>query len=362
MSKTEVPSLNLPIGLGNLLEERAVADRELNAAIFSPVKNRVMLVNPQIYSPLNLIEGESSPVGVFLSDTYSNAPYRAEMDGEMSLEILPFHRRSALLGRVLFSDTEGRIYRDIDIKGSGNLRFGFSGGPARMELGRIYHGDKNNLGGLMEKDYALHDYELSEEFLKAGIRTHRTIGIIRLWEVVNGNTKISLRGVSKYSINQMHDNFRSVIQIRAFGTRARVTNKDDTLLFEDARKMVSQELGMKRPMSNKEYIRWFAKTLGRNVGLMHENGWTHRYLSDHNVTLDCRIVDLDSVGSDEYKRFQDYVDARGLVYQLSEFKISEEEREKCKEIYADTYLEAFSGGIALLSERGILPVKHNSPS
>ena len=66
--------------------------------------------------------------------------------------------------------------------------------------------------------------------------------------------------------------------------------------------MVSQELGYKRTITDKEYFEWFAKTLGENVGIMHRNGWTHRYLSSHNVTLDCRIVDLDSVGYDLSER------------------------------------------------------------
>jgi hypothetical protein len=46
-------------------------------------------------------------------------------------------------------------------------------------------------------------------------------------------------------------------------------------------------------------MEWFAKTLGKNIGLMHSNGWAHGnpyiYSTPSNVTLDCRIVDLDTV-------------------------------------------------------------------
>jgi hypothetical protein len=49
-------------------------------------------------------------------------------------------------------------------------------------------------------------------------------------------------------------------------------------------------------MSDLEYLKWFAKTLGYNIGLMHKNGFEHHYIDGgHNVTLDCRIVDLDGI-------------------------------------------------------------------
>lgn len=68
------------------------------------------------------------------------------------------------------------------------------------------------------------------------------------------------------------------------------------MIFEDAKKLVSQELGRENnPFSDQEYLDWFAETLGKNVGLMHKNGWFHSNLSHHNITLDCRICDLDMV-------------------------------------------------------------------
>jgi len=65
--------------------------------------------------------------------------------------------------------------------------------------------------------------------------------------------------------------------------------------------MVSQETG--KDLSNdRDYLEWFATTLGRNVGLTHKNGWCHGRLGPdekeggaHNITLDCRITDLGTV-------------------------------------------------------------------
>ncbi len=92
--------------------------------------------------------------------------------------------------------------------------------------------------------------------------------------------------------------------MRAFSTKARVSETNRCLyetsvisdVISDAKKLVSQEFGRgNKSLSNKEYLEWFAKTLGENVGLMHRNGWYHCFLGSHNITLDCRIVDLDSI-------------------------------------------------------------------
>jgi len=42
-------------------------------------------------------------------------------------------------------------------------------------------------------------------------------------------------------------------------------------------------------------LEWFAKTLGENLAKLHNAGYFHGYVSEHNVTLDGCIVDLDSV-------------------------------------------------------------------
>jgi hypothetical protein len=65
------------------------------------------------------------------------------------------------------------------------------------------------------------------------------------------------------------------------------------LLLNDAIELVRTELG-RTSLSEEEYLEWFAATLGKNTALMSRNGWVHDF-SPHNVTLDCRLVDLDNV-------------------------------------------------------------------
>lgn len=304
----------LPVGDGGKLERQTARNKRERTLLFAPVKNRVIMVNPNIYAPLRLTQGEPSPLGLFAirENTLPD-------EGEIALEIMPGHSRSALITRALFSDSEGRIYRDIDLKGTGAVyKDSPDGKPLVVAPGAPR--ESGNSEGLLNKDFAFHDYELSEEFLRVGIRTHRVIGIIRLWEVLLDTKRVSLRGNSKFAalderlIGSRH--FRSVIQVRAFGTKARVQEASDDLLYKDAKKMVSQELGYKRTITDKEYFEWFAKTLGANVGIMHRNGWTHRYLSTHNVTLDCRIVDLDSVGYDSSEKEKDLRQARDTIANL----------------------------------------------
>ncbi len=301
----------LPIGDGGKLERQTDRNKKERTLLFAPVKNKVIMVNPNIHAPLRLTQGEPSPLGLFAIRENIQPD-----EGEIALEVMYGHSRSALITRALFSDSEGRIYRDIDLKGAGAI---YKDSP-RSSPFAVMPGaprESGNREGLLEKEFAFHDYELSEEFLRVGIRTHRVIGIIRLWEVLLDTEKVSLRGNSKFTVldEGLTDwrHFRSVIQVRAFGTKARVQEASDNLLYKDAKKMVSQELGYKRTITDKEYFEWFAKTLGENVGIMHRNGWTHRYLSSHNVTLDCRIVDLDSVGYDLSEREEDVSQARNTI-------------------------------------------------
>lgn len=330
----------LPVGDGDKLERRTVRNKGERTLLFAPVRNRVLMVNPQIHAPLRLIEGEPSPLGLFAVRENSRPS-----EGEVALEIMNHHQRSALLTRALFSDSEGRIYRDIDLKGTGVV-FTDEDIQARVGApGGRYKG-LESMAGLLERDFALHDYKLSEEFLRIGIRTHRVIGIIRLLEVLSDGERISLYGNSKFRVLSRgiigSGHFRSVIQVRAFGTKARVEDISDDLLYEDAKKMVSRELGYKRTMIDSAYLYWFAKTLGTNIGIMHRNGWTHRYLTKHNVTLDCRIVDLDSVGYESSGRRRDLMQARNTISILAHYRKRSNTEGLLTHIFSNSYQAAFS--------------------
>jgi hypothetical protein len=264
--------------------------------IFEKVKNVVIKVNPEIYPgfPFRLEEGKESDLGLFLKSgdlhhyiifrlkRIFNAKYK---NFQITLETLPAHRRSAS-ELVIFRDSRGVVYRDLDFKGIGaTLHF-----PSFIE----------NFG-FLDKNEAERDFELSEKFIQAGIRTYRVAAIIELKEVIHKGKKITVDEAKELGI--IDQNFQPVIEIRCFGTKARIldilpqvglTEENRKILINDAIHLVSKELG--RPISLEEYLSWFAETLGRNIGLMHKNGWVHKNLRIlHNITLDCRIVDLATV-------------------------------------------------------------------
>lgn len=293
----EKPKLNkkeIPTGTG-----RESEPKETLPAV--EVQNEVIWVNPDFPElPFDIKEGEPTKLGLFLT------PRPKEGEKNFDLKVAAEHRRSALLGRVIFKDKQGWFYRDIDLKGAGYSHIT----EDSIKVGRIqphYLGDSNQACGILNLNWAKYARDMSEKFLKAGIRTERYIALIKLKEIVdNHGYKISIGKAKKggypgeYPL--LPKSLQPAIALRAFATKFRIRDIDmlspDSIeKLEDARKIVSQELGVnEKDFSFQKYFEWFAKTLGENIGLMHKNGWFHRYLNEHNVTLDCRIVDLDSVG------------------------------------------------------------------
>lgn len=264
------------------------------------VRNTVIFVNPEIEAPFKLEEGESAKLGLFLT------PQVGTEDKKIGLEIAEGHGRSAILGRAVFKDKQGRIYRDIDLKGSG-----FSQKNRVMSVAKRH--EQQEASGLLRLSSAYHDKDMAEAFLQAGIRTHRVIAIISLKEIIDENgEKISLGDARGRGI--ISESIQPVISVRAYGTKYRLHEfiggffflnreergqliRSNQPILNDAIAMVAQELG-KDPskFTVDKYLRWLAKTVGQQVGKMHKNGWYHNYLTEHNITLDGRITDLDSVG------------------------------------------------------------------
>jgi len=341
------PSQELPIGEAEKLNKLVNERWQEHLVLFSQVKNEVLEVNPALEEilPLKLEVGKTSPFGLFAEAAFQKKPTELP-SGKQALEVWPIrreskflgtsgHGRSAILGRIVFRDNEGRTYRDIDLKGVGLLKQGnlvyqavevWTLGEAVPEGGKK---------GLLDYDIAFADYQMSEDFLRAGIRTHRVLAILGLKELIIGGRKISLEeAVGKEIIDK---DFKPVIEIRAFGTKMRIDDaknvmdgEEKKLILNDAIKLVSQELGREQLLSNEEYLQWFAETLGLNVGLIHKNGWLHNYLTDHNVTLDCRIVDLDSIeilkSLDQTR--EDLVGAEMTIYSLIKLVVGEYDKDK----------------------------------
>jgi len=284
---------------------------------FSPVKNHVLTVNPDFPDlPLRLEQGKPSPLGLFAEAVLTTNP-KDSSNGNHVLEVWPrVHQRSALLGRVLFADGEGRPYRDIDAKGIGWIYLAMRNGMGFLTVGQSGQELPHTEGryGLFSLERAENEFQWSREFSRLGIRAVQVLAMIGLEELIVENRKRSL--TEAVNLGLLDKQFEPVITIRAFGTKARVADivdddifKADSgfsrLLLEDAIALVSQEFN-RTFFSTEDYFLWFAKTLGRNVGLMHKNGWLHYWFTPHNITLDCRIVDLDTVspltGKDAQKR------------------------------------------------------------
>lgn len=339
----------LPTGKARELTKEYWQDIHEHLLLFDKVDNRVIFANDEVFFPLKLKEGESSPLGVFaekaLSKELENIEQLSSEEKKKIMEAWPFHQRSALLGRIIFADKEGRTYRDIDVKGIGSLQW------LGMGKARVSHlGERLDPGirGLLDEDMAFYDMQMSEEFTKAGIRTSRVLGIIKLNEMIYHEEKISIEQAKKKDI--IDKDFNPVIAVRAFGTRARIEDfgrrKKEKLLLEDAQRLVEQERG-KKFSSGLEYLKWFAETLGKNVGLCHKNKWVHGYLISHNITLDCRIVDLDSViKSTKIKDFkQDFdtaINSLRTFIHKNEIPYSHEQFKELLNLFKDSYFQ--SGG------------------
>ncbi len=278
---SEKESKQLPIGIGGKkLKENK---EEMLPAI--EVDNEVEWVNPEIEAPFGIVEGKPTSLGMF----YTSNPEGQKLH---HLKIMPGHKRTGILGRVIFKDAQGRLYRDVDLKGVGYNLEGVAVNPTVSP-------DKT--WGIARSDYVANDKEMTEEFLRVGIRTYRIIAVTKLKEIVVNKKKISIEQAIKLGFIKEDDD--PVVEIRAFGTRTRVGDIRDysQYLLDDAIEMVKQELNKKPDdkFGREEYFDWFLDTMAKNLAIMHNNGWIHGYLTPHNVTLDARIVDLDSVETAE---------------------------------------------------------------
>lgn len=286
--KPEIEKRQLPVGIGGTELKQY---RETLPAV--EVDNKTIWVNSNIEMPFDITRGQFSKLGIFLT---------LEADGQPAypLEIESRHKRSGIVGRVIFKDKEGRIYRDVDIKGVGYIEDDPGG-----EYPFIVRAVKNQRGqitmGILNRDFAENDIDIAEKFLKYGVRTYRPLALIELKEIIDDNgKKISIDEARKRHIIKYRD--RPVVELRAWGTRSRIADFSDvdkennSKLINDAMIIVAQEIGIDpKEFSKDNYIEWFIKTMAKNVARIHARKMIHGYLTDHNITLDARIVDLDSV-------------------------------------------------------------------
>ena len=252
------------------------------------VKNEVVYVRKGVNLPFRVEMGKSCDLGLFLTQN----PDPSEQTFPMG--VMTQHARSGLVGRVVFSDTDGRMWRDINLKGVGGSQVRQNGKRVDTADVRGVTGDAPH--GLCDWGYAETDREKSEYFLKRGMRTHLVPFIIKLKEIIlTGGEKVSIAEARRRGI--LAKDVIPVIEARAFRTQARIINAFDKALLDDAIQLVAEELGIPtEKFSPEAYLEWFANEFGRQLAILHNSEHSHRYLTTHNVTLACEITDLDSVG------------------------------------------------------------------
>ena len=264
------------------------------------VDNRVIFVNSEIESPFKIEEGMSTELGVFFTPDPKNEKIK-------KIEVVKDHGRSGILGRVIFKDKQGRLYRDVDLKGIGYIfgEINEDNALEKMVVRPIQRIKGMQTRGIADMSYVQNDLEMSEEFLNAGIRTYRIIAITELKELVDASgNKIPVDNARKQHIIKKND--KPVIEIRAFGVRTRIgdlmslSKLEKESLIEDAMKWVVQEQNNDiKDFSKQNYFNWFIECMAINFARMQHKGWVHGYLTDNNITLDARIIDLDSVDTIE---------------------------------------------------------------
>lgn len=262
------------------------------AAHYQVLKNKVLVANPHL--PFHFEVGKASGLGIFVGAGNSNTE---GVSPPVLLERWPGHGRSLLFGRVVFQDKEGRFYRDLDLKG-----IGYTG--TDLQVGQEVKGWADK-AGLLSKSWAEKDYEYSEKLLALGVRTHRVLALLQPEELIMNGQIVTVEQAQKELWN--NQSFEPVIAVRAFGTKARVADlvgkhysfHFHDLLLDDAVELVAWELHCSTVFSfgTTDYLDWFAQTLGKNLALMHQGGLIHNFLTPHNVTLDCRLTDLDTTSA-----------------------------------------------------------------
>lgn len=293
----------IPLGLGRELNEAAVRLPAIKVA------NEVLWVDPEMQIPFNLVVGQPCELSFFLFSDFRPSS-TATFGKTFSLEIPPcpalFESRGALLGRVICQDNQGNLYRKIDLKGVGRILWDVEN--KQPLISGIIDANISCPRGLAEESWIDHDQDIEGKFRRLGIRTSRTIAIIKLKEIVDKKGKIiSVEEAKKEGILAVKR--EPAIQVRAFRTKFRLENffihkivpglsseQDIAIYYKDALQLVSQELGIAaQEFGYLAYLAWFAENLGTQVGTMHKAGYLHNYLSPHNITVDCSLVDFDSV-------------------------------------------------------------------
>jgi hypothetical protein len=207
----------------------------------------------------------------------------------------PASSRSLLLQQRYWREPRTkRLFRDFDAKGVGLVRFGVRD---EAKAGKIRYARRDVLG-LASLNRVKYDARLGFRLHVAGVRVALPLAVIKLEDIDKLGVKLKeIRRAAMMNESELKYFYPGVL-IRAMSVKTRVMDLgiENTAtrqaLIEDAKKVVTRELYKKRVLSDDEYARWFAAELGKSLGIMHAQGYLHRGINTHNVTLAAELVDL----------------------------------------------------------------------
>lgn len=256
-------------------------EREFFPAI--DVNNKVVWVNPKILLPFNIQIGEKSDLGAFTVNPDSNILPKIWLGFEN------IHHRAGFLSEIVIADQQGIKYCGLDLKG-----IGYVTNPKGKNSLRVYQvrpRSENDSWGIWRKDKAEREIKITEDLISNGVRTYRIAAVIELKEIALPYGEV-IPIEQAINIGMINPEEIPVIGLRIYRNRERIRHSDinPANILNKAKTIIEKELD--RILSWEDYLTWFAQTLGENLAKMHQCGYWHGWVSPHNVTLACEIVDF----------------------------------------------------------------------
>jgi tRNA A-37 threonylcarbamoyl transferase component Bud32 len=252
----------------------------------------------------------------------------------------PASSRSLLLQQRYWREPRTkRLFRDFDAKGVGHTIFekGMGKiGPITLTRGGGFH-------GLADIGIIKYDARLALKFHAAGARVAIPIAVVKLEDV-----KKVVPMIFKVRNYGNRTCFYPGVLIRIMSVKTRIKDimqldeEKARVVLNDAKRVVAKERGKKRVFTDEEYVRWFAAELGKSLGIMHAQGYLHRGINTHNVTLAAELVDLGDVKKVERDNKQAFITelrmAEDIISQLARKVLgADTNTKKIKEILRSAY-------------------------
>jgi hypothetical protein len=330
-----------------------------------PAANTVVDINPEFREQLGLSEGDSSSlIQIFSSKEEAGVLYGAEQ----------FHYRVGNIDRTFVTDKNGLRWEDIDVKSPGRLETNGRIQDVSVQLvgwerQAASRSRQAKIWGGNDLESAHHSFEYQRILEDLGVRTYKSLFVTRLNEWFYKGKKVP---VSEIPVVQEHtpvphledalpEEFVLAAEVRACRTKTRMQAVVDTMptlsarrkttlrAVDRARELVAEEQGLST-LSVEDYLDWFVFAHGRNIGRMHAGGLTHGFLHPGNITLDCRILDLDSMQTFE-EAYED--DARKADREFN--MIISKEESKRNRISEDSVIDNLHDFVVFVSDTYGIP-------